>query len=180
MYKSFFYLYILSFFAGKNYLNQMILRKILNLLLVFFFLKYSLMKILGLGFQGRPDLFVENNFELIMLLIIYIGVYSRELKINKWDIFVLSIIFVLSAILSFLIMLFFLDFGRSKKLKTIKVFLLIIVFFGFLLIFVQRLGNTSFEDIDRIKFFYYFLNEIKLWDIKNYLFGASFMKLQVL
>lgn len=179
MHKAFIYLFILSFFVGKYYLHENFLRKLFNILLVLFLAKYILMKLLGYGFQGRPELFTENNFELMMLLILYIGIYSREKTINKWDLILLSIIFILSGSRSgmgaFFIMLYFLNFSNSKKLKFFKVSLLTVGFLGLLAIFAQRLGSGSIEDIDRVKFFFYFLNEIESWNIINYLFGASFM-----
>lgn len=179
IYKSFIYLFMLSFFVGKQILPQVFLRKLFNLLLVLFTLKYILMKIFGFGFQGRPELFTENNFEIIMILILYIGVYSREQCINKKDLFYLSIIFVLSGsrsgIACFFILLFFIDFGRSIKIKLLKYILLAICLVGVLIIFFNRLGSQSIEDIDRIKFLFSFISEIKTWQVHNYIFGSSFM-----
>lgn len=179
IYKAFFYLLFLSFFVNKNYLNQKFLRNLFNILLIFFLVKYILMKLFGYGFQGRPELFTENNFELIMLLILYIGIYSREKKIKKLDLIFLSIIFLLSGSRSgiggFFIMLYFLDFGNSMKLKLIKLISLSLGLIAIVFIFTQRLGSGNIEDIDRIKFLFYFIKEIESWSIINYLFGASFM-----
>lgn len=179
MYKSFIYLFLLSFFVGKHYLHQNFLRRLFNVLIALFIFKYLLMKFLGYGFQGRPELFTENNFELVMLLILYIGVYSREKSINKWDLIFLTIIFILSGSRSgmgaFFILLYFLDFGKSNQLKILKLFLLVVGIIGSIFIFLQRMGSGGVEDIDRVKFLMYFINEINSWNIFNYFFGASFM-----
>lgn len=179
IYKSFIYLFLLSFFVSKNYFEYNFLRKIFNILIFFFLVKYFLVILFNIGNNVRPQLFTENNFELMMLLILYIGVYSREKIINKWDLILLTIIFILSGsrsgIASFFIMLYFLDFGTLKRLKIFKFLLLTLGLVAITIIFLQRLGNGSIEDIDRVKFFYYFMKEIENWNIFNYLFGANFM-----
>lgn len=179
IYKAFFYLLFLSFFVGKEIINQALYRKLFNLLVFFFLIKYSLMTMFGYGFKGRPELFTENNFELMTLALLYIGVYRLEKKVNKLDLLLLLLIFSLSGsrsgVLVYAIVLLFLDFGSDSKLRFFKYLLLVSSFIVVFYVFVSRLSSGGFESIDRFQFLLHFLNEISNWNFLNFVFGSGFM-----
>ena len=179
MYKSLFYLLFLCFFCGKSFFSISFLNKFFNYLLIIFLIKYVLVYIFFNGLDTRPVVFYENNFELFLLLIPYIKIVSHNPKVLKRHLIALTIIFFTSrsrsALAAFLVVVLFLDFGPSRKVLFAKFTFLLLAVAGSIIVFIQRMGNLTVDQIDRVKFFACFLRETKEWNLLNYLFGANFM-----
>ena len=65
-YKAFIYLVLLAFFVGKSLFDGRRLAGLATFLVVVFLAKYGYSVVLG--FADRPGVYMENNFELIMLM----------------------------------------------------------------------------------------------------------------
>jgi len=174
-YLSLFYLIILIIVSEKKYFTIELYRKIFKYLLYLFFLKYLLALIFHMADQNRPSLYIENNFELVMLLILYIVKNSLDVKFNKNDFVFVFMIFILSGsrsgIFSFFCALFLFDFGPSNKIKPLKYLFILLGGLFTVYIFASRMGGGNINEIDRVIFLKCFLYEIKYWNWRNYIFG---------
>lgn len=176
-YKSFFYIIPLSLFISKSKFKQSELHFILYTLLALFLLKYGYSKILHLDTRlaDRPGLYTENNFELILLILIYYLSSSTLGKHSKTCFLILAFIVVISGSRSSLLALLivyaavFITKLDYKFLFSLVALLILGGIAGY--VFLERLGGGSIEDIDRYKFAQIFLTEIQNWNIANYLFG---------
>jgi hypothetical protein len=177
-YKAFFYMAMLSFFAERHVFDRKQLSNLVNLLLLLFFIKYAYSRALAIDplQSRRPGLLIENNFELILLSILYYisTVKDKQNNLLKFSIF--SSIVLLSgsrsAILSLLIITAFVYIRRRNHKALLGIILLVILSGAAALIFSQRLDGGSIEDIDRFKFMMAFITEIQDWTFVNLLFGS--------
>lgn len=172
IYKSFFYLFIISFLVDKRLMEARYVLKFFNLLLLIFFVKY-LSSIL-LNITNRPVVYEENNFELMLLYALYLVRYSIT---KKWKIQYLAfigLITVLSLSRASLVMyavlaLYVVYQSYRKTWVFIIPFALVVLGGGIFYIFSQRSG--SLEEIDRYRFFLIFLEEVKDWNAIQWLVG---------
>lgn len=174
IYKTFAYIIMLSFFVQKKIFDANFISKLFYILLFIFLLKYFYS--ITLHIAHRPGIYTENNFELLFLILLYIAKNHYDHKIYSKDIFILTIIILLSgsrsAVLSLFILFLFLDFGKENYKKIIKSFLLLLLFIIMIFVFIYRLEDMNINDIDRVQFMYVFLSELQNWDFINYLFGS--------
>lgn len=175
IYKSHIYFIFIFGFVGNRYFRSGDLAKILKILILLFFCKYLLWKLLGVS--DRPQMYGENNFELIFLLLLYIIVEFFEERIEKLYLFLLVLVFLMSGSRSGLAALIFVLTVVNFKKFDIKLFvggifllILMVIIFN---IFQSRLGSGGIDDIDRLRFFRYFLYDIRDWGVLNYLFGTA-------
>ena len=171
-YKSFFYLLLLTPFIGKKYITENSFKNFFLFLLLFFFLKYFFSRFIFE--QPRPGLFVENNFELLFFLLLYLLVCLIDKKIFILKLCVVTIIVFASgsrsAILS-LLFLIFMTYEKKLSFKTLIGFIIFAFIFSLsIIVLMQRLGG-GIESIDRFVFFQYFLNDISNWSFSDYFFG---------
>lgn len=176
-YKSFYYIIPLSLFAGKEKFNERQIKTTLYFLLAMFLIKYSYSRILHLDerLSTRPGLYVENNFELILLIILYY-IAAPSIKSYKLITFAtLAFIVIISGSRSALLALLVVYSATFIKKIDIKLLLSIIALIALLwilyIVFSERLAGGGLEEIDRYRFMMVFLNETKSWGILNYLFG---------
>ncbi|HHQ6589407.1 MAG: hypothetical protein ACQER3_07330 [Pseudomonadota bacterium] len=149
--------------------------KIISLL---FLIKYTIDKF-ALGIE-RPTLLIENNFELIMLILVY---YLVNIIKGKPDLFnTLIIVFICfisgsrSSLGALLIAIVFsldkkLDLKKMIYLSLIPIFLALVLF-----VFSERLtsggANASLESIDRYKFLLEFLYSVSDWPWWKFFIGS--------
>jgi hypothetical protein len=176
--KVFIYLLVIILFAKKRIINLSQLAKFYNIILFVYFIKYSY-SIAIHSYGTRPGVFTENNFELLLPIILSIGIWEIRRKIYKREIFLLAIIVLFSASRSgaveLVCTLSFSLFLSKNKTKLIKFLYLIVG--GLLIIaivytiFLYR--TNSISEIDRYKFLLCFFNETKEWGIFNWIFGST-------
>lgn len=173
-YKSFFYLMILSPFAGKHLFSAHSLNALFRLLLIVFLIKYVLWWLFA--DIKRPGVFAENNFELLFLLLVTIAVKIRCGKLNSYQLVSLTIIMFLSGsrsgLLSFLFVLFIFSIEKFDFKLILKFVGLSVVALGVFGVFVSRMGVGGIESVDRFVFFQNFLFAISDWDFGNFIFGS--------
>ncbi len=118
-YKAFFYVLLLCSFIGQPLFKQAQVVKFFYVLLALFFLKYTYSRLIGLDawVSQRPGIFTENNFELVLLILLLYLV----LPVMRWRfvsfVAVMLIIFLSgsrSAFLCFLAVYFFSVFRVGK------------------------------------------------------------------
>lgn len=169
-YKSFYYVILLSFFIGKSKFTENDLKFIFYSLLFLFLIKYGYSRVFNIS--ERPGVYTENNFELIFVLLIYYAIADALGKYKFICFAFLSLLVVLSgsrsAILALLVIYGFV-FLSEINIKTIVFFLLLISLSVFIV--VQR-SVGGIEDIDRFIFLTVFIDEIKNWDLSNFIFGS--------
>lgn len=118
-YKAFFYVVLLCSFIGESLFKKEHLIKFFYFLLCLFFIKYGYSRLIGLDVwvSLRPGVFTENNFELVLLvLLLYLVLPDIEWKGVSFTA-VMFIIFLSgsrSAFLCFLSVYFFSVFRLGK------------------------------------------------------------------
>lgn len=176
-YKSFFYIIPLSLFAGKDKFSTNQIKALLYFLLFAFLIKYCYSRILHLDERQstRPGLYLENNFELILLILIYYIVSPSIKSFNAAIFSLLAFIVVISgsrsALLALLLVYCAVFIKKIDAKLIISGFALIALTIILYSVFSERLAGGGLEEIDRYKFMMIFLNETNDWGILNYLFG---------
>ena len=179
IYKSFYYLSILLLASTFSKLSKDILIKIFDWLKYIFLFKYILVILNNGIFFVRPDVYVENNFELIFLLLLFIGKNIIFGKSNRKDVFIVLCIFIISGsrsgLFCLLIVLFLSDYGNGLKYRVAKYIVAVIVLFGFLYVSSQRMGSGDLSSIDRVQFLLLFYKELQSFDAINFFLGSPFL-----
>jgi hypothetical protein len=177
--KAFIYLLLIGLATGKKILMPLKLERLFNILLVVFLVKYLYSIIFSL--DDRPGVFTENNFELMTLFILAIGVKALRGNLYKAEIFALLFITALSGSRSGAIELMFLIFlgihfnydiklSLYKRLPTLAM-LLIVVVVGFFILDSRSSGGI--EAIDRYRFLMLFIDETSSWSIWQWAVGSA-------
>lgn len=144
-YKAFFYVLLLCSFIGQPLFKRAHVVKFFYVLLGLFFLKYAYSRLIGLDawVSQRPGIFTENNFELVLLILLLYLV----LPVMRWRfvsfVAVMLIIFLSgsrSAFLCFLAVYFFSVFRAGKGF--IKPWLLL---FPFLVLLAYGIVNDRMD-----------------------------------
>jgi len=171
----FFYSIILSFFAGKSFLSIQRYKKIFFYISAAFLIRYLVLVLFNI--TSRPTLFLENNFEIMFLILIYIGYCHIEnnVKLKKiYTVLILTIVLLSgsrSGIVSFLVVILVLNIRFKFNIRDISlIFIIFLLFVLFISVFLFR-TDGGLNSIDRVQFLFYFLNEINDWSFWQYLFG---------
>jgi hypothetical protein len=174
IYKFFIYAMFLSIVFGKKILPKDMFYNFYRFLFILFIIKY----IIGFA-QGRhrPVLFFENNFELMLVSLLFYLYNDLKGKVSALHQGFLILIFILSKSISGLLILSFVLIMVNKKYIVRKFYIIlpsaIMVFMAGLYVIKDRLnGQLDFTQNSRFKFLNAFLNEIQDWNFFNYLFGA--------
>jgi len=129
--------------------------------------------------HSRPTVFIENNYELMMLALLVLAdaIYRKRLVLaaNYPAIGVLIVIILLSGSRSAVLCVLPIIFLTHSRLTATNVIIgfvsLILVLIVIYVVFASR--TTSLDQIDRFKFFMRLINEIKDFNFWNYLFGNA-------
>lgn len=174
IYKFLFFFILISIWFGKEIFSKELLHKFQFKLIFIFLFFYFIQKFL---FDiARPQVFGENNFELILLLIIFFfsNVSNKNINITN-IIFMGGVIFLSSSRSAAVIYLLSIIFMLISKKITIKslfiVFLIFLSCLGVLFIFSSRLDG-DIDSIDRVNMLNQLLYIVKNWDLGNWLFGV--------
>ena len=100
-YKCFFYVIMCSFFVRNNIFDKSFIVKLFNITCIVFLIKYVLSVVFKFAPMSngilRPELFYENNFELVLLLLLWgIKIRIDNYRINKYDFCIVVFIVLLS------------------------------------------------------------------------------------
>jgi hypothetical protein len=174
IYKFFIYAMFLSIMFGKQFLSKETFYRFYKFLVIIFILKYFIGFVSG---RHRPTLFFENNFELMLLSLLFYLYNNLKGKVSGLHQIILIMIFIFSKSISGLLTILFVLAMVNKKHIIRKIHLIlpsaIIVFISVLYVVKDRLnGKLDFTQNVRFKFLNVFLNEIENWEFSNYLFGA--------
>lgn len=178
--KSFVYLIMLGFVSNKKIMNCNILEIFFHAILFLMVVKYSYS--VFFGFSTRPGIFLENNFEILFISIIAIGVWEARGFVRYSEIFFLFVVAALSGsksgILEISVVILFAFYNKIFSTRNIiRFFLLIILasvlaFLAMLMIFL-KIGEGGLEGIDRYLFLSVFLDETRSWNFGSWIMGAS-------
>jgi hypothetical protein len=172
-YKSFIYLIFLTFIINIKVFDEKTMLKFIDIIYIIFFAKYFFVKILG--YSNRPEIFTENNFELMLVCSLYLIRFLLTKKHQLTFLFFLGCIIILSssrsAILMYSVICLFVVNEKAQKYKII--FLLLgTAFVASLVLYLFFSRGETIENIDRYKFLQVFLYETHSWDIFQYMIGA--------
>jgi hypothetical protein len=173
IYKSFIYLFFLSLLAGKKLMTYEGTNRLFFILLGLFFIKYVAMIVVK-G-DDRPILYMENNFELMLLYALFLIRYTVTKEKAMMLLGLVGLITILSlsrsCLLMFSVLVIFVFYDSYKKTRVFIIPGAILILGGVILfIFSQR--DSSLEDIDRFKFMLVWWSQVKDWSLFEWLFGA--------
>ena len=146
-----------------------------SVILWVFLLKYLFTRILGL--DDRPQVFEEQNFELLFIVLIAYYIHARVRSLKKQEFFKLVMLFVLagsrSGIVTLVIMLV-LTTWRTQGISGLARMWWVLLPSAAIAtyIFMSRLNGGSLMSIDRVQFAFLFLDETREWSIGQFLIGA--------
>lgn len=177
-YKSFYYFFLLSFFYNKIIFREKSVVRLFNFLMFVFLSKYGFDRfILGID---RPTVLIENNFELILLVLLYYFVNIIKKEQSMFNTFVMLLICIISGSRSSLIALMIaIIFSLDRKIdfkKIVIITLFPLAVLGVFLVFQARLdasGGSSYEQIDRYRFFLEFIFSTSHWPWWEFFTGST-------
>jgi hypothetical protein len=173
-YKAYFYLLGLAFFVRRRSVSGRTLARVVTGLVFLFLIKYGYS--VALLITGRPGVFMENNFELVML----VGLFYLAYPYMRWwrdPLFgVVGGVVLLSGSRSAAVCLLcaygFLYLRASRGTWVIHVAGLTAVGAVVGSVFLDRLGANSYQSIDRYRFLEVFLSELRLWPAWEVITGS--------
>jgi hypothetical protein len=173
---AFYHITMLLFFVGKKVISVDYFNLFFRGLLLIFFIKY-LYVTLALP-SWRPEVFYENNYELLFLSILLVADIKFSTKTNFLNLLMFAIIALLSTSRSGIAIFFFVTivcFFKKEYFRT--KYLWIYILLGISIIFavgviIDRMPPGGFQNIDRLHFLYTFISEIEHWTLWEYLFGS--------
>jgi hypothetical protein len=173
-YKSFYYVVLLAFLLGKRRFDGSRLARLATFLVAVFLLKYAYSLVLGL--DPRPGVYVENNFELVLLIgLCYLA--WPYLGRRKHLVFAGLAAAVLlsgsrSAALGLLCAYAFLYLRRSTRSWPLHVAGLGAVGGAVVVLFGERAAQQGGGQLDRLQFLDAFLYEVRDWPVWEFLTGS--------
>lgn len=176
-YKAFFYVVALSFVVRKRAFSISSIRSFYYFLFWMFSVKYAYSMFLDLDprMGERPGIFTENNFELVLLVLLFYLVFW-QLKYKSFFLVALLVLVFASGsrsafVCAFVVFMFLIKERGGKYYMLLAVFLPFIVSAGAYL-FVTRMGD-GLQSIDRYRFLLVFLSEVKDWEWWDFLLGTA-------
>lgn len=173
-YKSFYYVVLLAFLVGKGRFDGPRLARLTTFLVGATFLKYAYSVVLGL--DPRPGIYLENNFELVLLIgLCYLA--WPHLGRSRHLVFAGLAATVLlsgsrSAALGLLSTYAFLYLRRTTRLWPLHLFGLAGVGWAVVVLFDSRAAQAGPGELDRVQFLHVFLYEVRNWPIWEFVTGS--------
>ncbi|EMG9895041.1 MULTISPECIES: hypothetical protein [Enterobacteriaceae] len=175
IYKCIFYLFLLSI-PMRSEINNYEILEVFNVLVLLYFLKYSI----SIFFFGiaRPGIFVENNYELMLIILLYFAIMFHGVKVNPYIILIFYAVVLLSGsrsgIASFILARLFINNNKSSIIKTVSYVISFTILAAIaIFLFYSRMDNGGIKDIDRVVFLFVFLNEWGSFNFIDYLIGKD-------
>ena len=176
IYKSIVYVAIIAFYIGNKFGSIKSFNLFFYLVVSLFFLKYSLSILLGINY--RPVLYLENNFEMLFLTLLFYLKFVLTGKLSRFDWFFVSLITFMSlsrsAIPVYILVASSIIFDKLtiRKLSFLTIFIALAGYL-FSVILFERSGGASFDSIDRVVFFQVFADELSNASIINFFIGLD-------
>ena len=172
-YKAFFYLLGLAFYIRRRLFDGPRLAKVVALLLVACLVKYGYSQLLG--WDSRPGLYGENNYELIMIIGLF-WVSSPYMGRRRPVLFLVLTLVVLlsgsrSAALALVLLYAVMYLRLRNRLWPLHVLGIAVVGAAVIALFAAR-DSQGLEAIDRYNFLQIFLNEVHGWPPWEFLTGS--------
>jgi hypothetical protein len=173
-YKAFIYLVLLAFFVGKSLFDGRRLAGLATFLVVVFLAKYGYSVVLGLA--DRPGVYMENNFELIMLMgLVYLAHPYLGAR-RHWVFAGLAVTVLLSgsrsAALGLVCVYVFRYLRTSNRTWPFQLAGVAAVGWAVLALFSARAAQDSGAQLDRLVFFQTFRYEVRNWPLWEFVTGA--------
>lgn len=177
-FKAFIYVSLLFTFFNKKIfeIDQFVV--FFRIILLAFSLKYGYSRLFEFDeLQGsRPGIFDENNFELILLLLMLFPLekfkHSSLNHCSVWVFFLVVLSGSRSALIACIVALAFIHIRRFDKRLIYIVLVSPVVFVVAQEVFLSRMAGNGIEEIDRFKLFNMFLYEVQGWNLIDFIFGA--------
>lgn len=172
IYKSFVYLFLLTFLTNKRLMTARSVINFYTVLLGIFLLKYLLAFVLGT--DDRPIVYEENNFELMLLYALFLVRYRITSEKYLLIMGVLAVITLLSLSRSSLLMyslLVLYVFIKSFPKTWVFIVPVASVMMGVMIYYIFSQRSGSLEEIDRYKFMLVFWSEVRDWNAWQWLTG---------
>lgn len=138
----------------------------------------SVLSVARFGFDARPSLLLENNFELALFCGLTIAVYEWCGDRRAWLVGLLGVTTLLSGsrsgAISFLVLVVF----AVVRARVISIFYryMLVLFVGLITLVPIYIFSSRLEQmdgrVDRLDFFNIFLAEVSSWSAWNWLFGT--------
>lgn len=174
-YKSVLYLSAISLISGANIIKVRHLIYIYRAWTILFLAIYSIESFTLFSDLGRPDVFIENNFEIPALCIMHLAVFPNLGKERNMYQLTLIIISFLSGSFSGIVTVGIVTLisNASFNVKNLALFfvLMLLALVSILNVVDTRLAN-GLDSIDRVVFLLRFLYELGEWSWLNYMFGT--------
>jgi len=173
-YKSFVYLLLMAFFVGTALFDGHRLARVTTFLVAVFLAKYGYSVALGLA--DRPGVYMENNFELIMLLGLVYLAHPYLGALRHW-VFAGLVVTVLlsgsrSAALGLVCVYVFLYVRARSRTWPFHVAGVALVGWAVLSLFSARAAQDSGVQLDRLVFFQTFQYEVRTWPLWEFVTGS--------
>jgi hypothetical protein len=174
IYKSYIYLYFLTFLAGRKLMSFHGVNRLTLLLFGLFFFKYLFM--IALGRDMRPVMYAENNFELMLLFALYLIRYTVTKEKYLHLLALVGLITILSlsrsSLLMYSVLFLFVIYDSFKKLRVFFIPGAIIVL-GIIVYYIFAQRSSSLEDVDRYRFMLIWWTNVQDWNIIRWMVGAE-------
>jgi len=173
-YKFLWYLLLLIPFSGRPVLDANQLARLLRICLVSFCAVYLGKVLIG---NSRPTFFTENNFEILLICLLFISAQIANDGVKFLDIGLLLAVAVLSgsrsgAALAALVVLLSFDYRKLKSGSALLVlFGGVAAVFAMAYVFMTRTSG-GIESIDRYNFLLGLLEATKGWSFFDFMVGA--------
>lgn len=172
IYKSFIYLFFLTFLAGKRLMDVKGVVNFYNILLGIFLVKYVLAQVLGT--DNRPVVYEENNFELMLLYALYLVRYRVTKKKYLLLLGLLGVITVVSlsrsSLLMYSVLVMYVVYKSFKK-TWVYIIPVALAVMGAAVYYIFTQRSANLQEVDRYKFMTIFLWEVKDWNVWHWLVG---------
>jgi hypothetical protein len=173
-YKAFFYLVLLAFFVGRSLFDGRRLAALAAFLVVVFLAKYGYSVALGLA--DRPGIYMENNFELILLMgLVYLARPYLGGR-RHWVFAGLTVTVLLSgsrsAALGLVCVYVFTYLRTSSRTWPFHLAGVCAVAWAVLSLFSARAAQDGGAELDRLVFFRTFQYEVRNWPLWEFMTGS--------
>lgn len=174
-YKAYIYLVVLACFVGRKVFQPRRLANFTVLLVAAFLVKYGYSIVLGLA--QRPGVYIENNFELILLMgLVYLAwPYLGDRR--HWVFAGLAATVLLSgsrsAAIALLVVYVFLYVRISNRTWPLHIAGVAAVGYAVFEVIASRLQNDGgLSSLDRLNFLNVYLGEVDRWPVWEFLTGS--------
>jgi hypothetical protein len=171
-FKPYFYLIILAYLCSRKQIIEMkTVDFLFKFLVIIGVLKYSVAKII-FGIP-RPGLFTENNFEIMLFIMLYIFLLTYHKVSILWTLGLTFLVIMSGSKVGFVVLVYVIASTQKNIFRLLLKSLIIFPLFIFITFLVSPriLEILDITTLDRFRFLMVFLNEIGSFEIRHIIFG---------